>query len=287
MTDACKDEGSVLTFVANVSDKHNLSYIKDAFQIMPSTLNFMTDRVINQYVKSSLPLLLIHINYITNVWSDTAIERGSTVRLSLRQYVKLAQLLGTRNILVHLPSSLSEWNRIDIGFKVLKDELLDVGMVAHLEIPAFSKSLEIDIDIYFDTICKYIDAVSGHSGEKSTTDYNQCIYPSNCFLVMDTAHLHANHCGGIAGTIRKYIHRIWYVHLNGNKNMPGKKDYHVPIFHSENKIKQWESVCREIALLKVVCVAEVTHSGKSWEEWTQFASAYGFRVVDKNTAWNI
>ena len=69
------------------------------------------------------------------MFSSNALEKESNIRFSSRQYKKLAKKIGTKNILIHLPSSLSEWKNFEFGFQVIVDELMrDEDIIIHFEI---------------------------------------------------------------------------------------------------------------------------------------------------------
>ena len=235
------------------------------------------------------------MNYITHVFSSKAVTNDSSVRHSLRMYVKLANILGTKDILIHLPASVDEWNNLAFGLGVIKDEIIDRGCVIHLEIPSWSK----DLLAHFNAVkggdpiaymTDYLDAVLDYCEE-----FNEGTY----MLVPDTAHLWANGCvkfEHFEHVLLGYSQYIKYIHLNGNLVDPFKMDTHTPIFDSKyNKLSNVTghngtlsiAVAEMCAQMGVICIAEITKYGLSWDEWTKSASDHGFDIVEFNDMYTI
>lgn len=277
---------SILSFNLSVSDKHNISTITDPFQIMPATQNHISDKTLTTYDKHSNPNILMHMNYITHVFSDKAVMNDSTVRYSIRQYVKLGNILGTKNILIHTPYTPDEWKNLSFGMQVIKDEICDKGFIVHLEIPAWSKDM-ITLMKARDgdpvkIISSYLDTIFEYCSE----------FPKNSYrFVPDTAHMWANGC--VKGShfiqiLEKYKDLIDYIHLNGNINPPFKMDTHAPIFDVDcNKITCWEEIVKHCSTMGVTCIAEVTKYGLEWIEWASLAVDYGFKIVKFNEKYTI
>ena len=140
---------SILTFNFSVANRKLLSEYHEPFQIMPATQNLVQDKDIEKYVDISNPNILIHMNYITRMFSSKALEKGTMIRHSLRQYHKLADKIGTKDILIHMPQSLMEWNNFELGFRSIYEELIkDTDLVIHFEITAWSK----DLHTFFETL---------------------------------------------------------------------------------------------------------------------------------------
>lgn len=274
---------SVLTFNASVSDKTLLSRITSPFQIMPSTRTNLTDRQIASYNGISNDSILIHVNYITRVFRHVAIEKGSLARRSLKQYVQLAKRIGTTHILVHLPSTVDEYNEAEFGFSVLDHELANEGFTIHLEVPSWSKDLTKLLQQNMsdakpvEVMMRYIDDMLGYVSVIGDESYR---------LVIDTAHLHANGCDAdaIVEIIEKYRDRMQFMHLNGNMRPMWTSDTHVPMFSGANRMIGWERVSECCAKAGVVCVAEVTKNGASWNEWEEYAKRFGFELVKESDA---
>jgi len=174
---------SILTFNCSVSDKNNLTTITDPYQIMPATQNMISDKTISNYPTNySNENLLLHMNYITRIFKSSAIEYNSRERYSLKQYVKLAKRLGTKDILIHMPCSRDELNNLGNGFKLIQDEIIKQGMNIHLEITAWNKDLMAELDIKHNDakeyICNYLTEIIKY--------YDVLRAPEQCFIVIDT-----------------------------------------------------------------------------------------------------
>lgn len=270
---------SILTFNLSVVDKKNITSINEPFQIMPSTRNMLSDKTISAYPKCNNDKIIIHMNYITRVFKKDALENDSSERYSLRQHVKLANKLGTKNILIHMPSNENELSNLGAGFKVMYDELVAKGLIVHLEIASWSKSLMNTLEIQKgdpkEYVTNFITKVVG---------YMNAFPPNSFYIVMDTAHLFANGCE-VDDTIyimNKFKDRCKYMHLNGNVNGKFTTDSHTPMFASNNKIKDWDKLSKFCASLNIVCIAEVTKYGAKWDEWEKYARDNGFALVKYN-----
>lgn len=277
----------------SVQNKENVASTNAPFQIMPATQNMLSDKTILSYPVGHNPSLLLHMNYITRIFSDKAIINDSTARFSLRQYVKLAKRLGTKNILIHLPYTATEWSNIEFGLQLIKDEIIDNDCIAHLEIPAWSKDLFalFDIPIYknkekanpVDYISDYFDVVLEYCNEFPPDSYK---------LVPDTAHMWSNGCTTFEHfkqLLIKYSPYIEYVHLNGNINPPFKMDSHVPIFDdgTYNKITCSKEIVELVAEMNVICVAEVTNYTLEWNQWKDCAKDYDLDIVEYNSMYAV
>lgn len=273
---------SILTFNASVSDKETIASLKTPFQIMPATTNFISEKSLSAYRKANNPNILCHMNYITHVFSDKAVINDSQVRHSLRMYVRLAGILGTKDILIHMPYTESEWQNLPFGMSVIKDEICCKGCVVHLEIPAWSKGLLEELKITRESDPKeymktYVDTVLSYCSEFPEDSYK---------IVPDTAHMWSDGCKTMEDFVYLldlYKQNIKYIHLNGNSNPIFKMDIHTTIFDTEyNKIPFAMDLARHCVGMGVICVAEVTKHGDEWNEWKKFADRVGFELVERD-----
>lgn len=278
---------SILTFNLSVNDKQNVSAINEPFQIMPTTNNHISEKSLQTYQKANNPNIVCHMNYITHVFSDSAIYNDGTVRYSLRQYVKLAQKLGTNDILIHMPYSKSEWDNLSFGISVINDEICKKGLIVHFEIPAWTKDLQLELNANKDSdpiqyISDYLDEILKYCAE---------LDGGNFAFVFDTAHMFSNGCvkyEQFETLFNKYKQYMKYCHLNGNINPPFKMDNHVPIFDEHNsKIKCWRDISKLVTKLQIICVAEITKLGADWQEWQDYAKQFGFKLVEFNDYYSI
>lgn len=274
---------TVLTFNLSVTDKDNIASVSEPFQMMPATRTIMSDKQIEAYKNAANDKIILHMNYVTRVFKPEAIEVESKERYSLRQYVKLATKLGTRNILLHLPCSSSEMSNLGIGMKVMHDEIIRKNMILHLEIPSWTKEYIKDLGLNASS--------SEVNGTEAVIDYLTKVlkiiesFPKDsCFIVLDTAHMFANGCEAddMIKIVQKFRPFMRYLHLNGNVNYKFTSDSHVPMFSAKNKIKNFEGMCSAIASEGLICVAEVTKEGGEWKDWEEFAEKFGFRLVKFN-----
>lgn len=269
---------SLLTFNASVANKKVISDLSDSsFQIMASTRNYLTTQTINSYPKTSNPNLLLHMNYITRPFNNNAIEADSRERVSLRQYAKLAERVGTKDILIHMPTNPTEYKNIAQGLSVIGDELLSKGLIVHLEIAPWTQEMITLKKIrnnknVVSYISAFVDEIISHFSH----------YPKNSLrIVFDTAHLYALGAESADQIVlyRKYRQWMKYAHLNGNVNNKLTSDSHAPIMSDKSKLKDWEKLCECLAHLGLICVAEITKFGKEWSEWENFAKRFGFDLV--------
>ena len=254
----------------------------EPFQIMPSTRTVLSDKSINSYPKCNNENILIHMNYITKVFKNEAIENNSFERISLRQHVKLARKLGTKNILIHMPSNENELNNLGVGFKVMYDELISNGMIVHLEIASWSKQLisKLTKDTQpKEYVTNFITKILSFMNTFAYNDFH---------IVIDTAHLHANGCDedDMEYIIMKFKDKIKYIHFNGNINNKFTCDSHTAMFANNNKIKNWQKLSEFCAKLNKICIAEITKTGSEWNEWVNYANEYGFKLVEYNNKYS-
>lgn len=267
---------SYLTFNFSVSNKKKLAGYQEPFQIMPATINYIKNSDINSYENINNPLILIHMNYITRMFSANGLEKDSMIRYSLSQYGKLADKIGTKNILIHLPKTYQEWENFILGYKIIHDELISKGYKIHFEITAWSKDLHSHFGKNEDRMTA-IDKYFGKLLEISES------YGDSVFIVIDTAHMFSNGCDEecIIKAIEKYNKWIEYIHLNGNCRPMWTSDSHVPIFSSESNMS-YDKLSKYVATLGKVCICEITKERNSNEKWKEYAAKYGFKLVDDN-----
>ncbi len=274
---------SILTFNASVTNRKVVTEITSPFQIMPSTRTHLSDATIASYPVSNNENLLIHMNYITRPFGDNAIESDSRVRYSFRQYCKLIKRLNTKDLLIHMPCSLSELRNLNEGLMIIYDELCKNGVHVHLEIAPWNQEIikhfnltrENSLDVMRNFINQILDA---------------CAQFGDCFsIVLDTAHLFANGCDveKQLTLFREYREHMKYAHLNGNINRMFTSDSHVPIWHDSNKIKDWELLSSELSKLNLICIAEITKLGRNYDDWEDYALGYGFDIVPFHGALSI
>lgn len=269
------NRSSILTFNASVSNKKVIKDMeKVPYQIMASTRNYLTSAAVLNYPETYNPNLLLHMNYITRPFNDNAIETNSRERASLRQYAKLAKRTGTKDILIHMPSNLTEYMNMAQGLRVIGDELIKQDLICHLEIEPWTLELQSHLKLKDNpqVISEFIDRIISRFSK----------FPKGSFsIVLDTAHLFALGCDADEQIklFHKYRSLMKYCHLNGDINPKYSSDSHVPIMSSKNKMTDWVKLSAEIAKLGLICVAEITKYGKQWNEWEDYAKRFNFDLI--------
>ena len=286
---------AVLTFTMSVADKKvfkDTYFQNEWYQIMPSTSLVLTESAIDNYPKISNPKILIHMNYLTHCFSEEAIEKNSKARYSLKLYNKLADKLGTKNILIHMPSSLDEFKHLDYGLNIINEELIRHGKILQFEITSWSKTLQnyfklreaYDEDLKAKgeyhthtttTIQKYIDMLISRIEKIDGFKFQ---------IVFDTAHLYSIGLDGhdMVLLMKPYIEfgMCTYVHLNGNTKPKFSTDTHTGIFGKDNKfIDTMHHISKYCSENKLICVIESTQVGYSWEIYEKFAKTFNYRLV--------
>ena len=266
---------SILTFNFSVAKKKKLADYKEPFQIMPATVNYVKDSDIDKYKNISNNNIIIHLNYVTRMFSSNGLEKDSTIRYSLRQYAKLADKIGTKDILIHMPKSLQEWNNFILGYKIIHDELLSKGYNIHFEITAWTKDLHEEFGKETNRISvvkNYYDVLFDAAKSYGDTKY--------VYVVIDTAHMFSNGCteNDIIQILKEYDDKIKYIHWNGNLNKMFSSDSHVPIFDTQSKMS-YDKISTYVAKLDKICVCEITKEDAPKSEWERYANRYGFHLV--------
>jgi endonuclease IV len=243
---------------------------------MPCTTQYLNERMIENYYETCNENIMIHVSYVVKIYNP---DTSDTQRSLLRQYKNLAMKLGTKNILIHLPSSKKEFENLEYGIKLIKDELTDKGIIVHFEQPAWTKDL-----------LKYIK-----SQELETDLNNNVFYFEQCLnhittlknwrIVLDTAHMFSN--GLETNTMIKlfetYDDKIEYVHLNGNEHPQYSTDSHVPIFAKNNLIKNTKILLQYLAKKNKILICEVTKKNGNWDDWVNLVEEFGFNLVEHNS----
>lgn len=271
----------MLSFNVSVSgkNKNELTKLNDyPFQIMPSGTSRLSTNVISQFPQLNNNKILIHVSYITRPFALYESQKQEfMVRCNLDYYGRLAERLGTKNILIHLPSNINEMKYFDIGINTIIDELIKKHNInVHLEVPVFSselrKHLDIDKDNAYDILINIIDAYF----EQIPKQYKRFFK-----LTPDTAHLYSNGVDGseIVKFMKYYDDIIEFVHLNGNKNTIFTSDRHVPIYMENNKIKDVDKIMTYLSKTDFYIITENSTTKGTYKEWTKFCEKYNIKIV--------
>ena len=268
---------ATLTFNLSTKNKKIFDeeyFQKEYYQIMPSTQRVLTMSTIDSYPQINNPNILIHMNYITYVFNAKSIENTSIARRSLQMYNRLADKLGTKNILIHMPKSKKEFEYLKFGLQVIYDELISKGKTLQFEIVPWDKELQELFNLRDDpikAIKRFLNIIIKNSFDK------------NFNIVFDTAHLHALGLDGnsMCKLIDHYLKYVSYIHLNGNMNSMFTSDKHAIIFSNANKfVNSIDPIVRYCSEHKLVCVMEITQERTKYENYKIFANRYGFRLVN-------
>jgi hypothetical protein len=266
---------SILTFNASVSNKKRLSEMNFPFQIMPATVNSITNNSINQYVGIDNQNILIHLSYTIRPFNPLSYQE-----LALDIYGKLASKINTKHILIHLPESKNEFINLSAGMEVIYKELIMKGFIIHLEIPAWSKSLHGYFIEKETMMLDYLDPI---------LDIIDLLPKDSCYICFDTAHLHS--IGLEADEMIKLIDKnkryVKFIHFNGNSELKHTNDKHCPIFFPQNRIKGWKELSKYLGESSFICIAENTKVNAKYSEWETFAKEFSFNIVPFNESLSI
>lgn len=141
---------SILTFNASTTNRKQLSLIKCPFQIMPGGRSALTSADVEKFIETNNPDILIHSSYITRPFG----KAGPITEMNLENYVELGKRLGTKDILIHMPTSKQEYDNFQRGLGMLIDVVIKKGFNVHLEITAFAKDLRSKLELCLEELPK-------------------------------------------------------------------------------------------------------------------------------------
>lgn len=141
---------SILTFNASTTNRKQLSLIECPFQIMPGGRSALTSADVEKFIETNNPDILIHSSYITRPFG----KAGPITEMNLENYVELGKRLGTKDILIHMPTSKQEYDNFQRGLGMLIDLVIKKGFNVHLEITAFAKDLRSKLELCLEELPK-------------------------------------------------------------------------------------------------------------------------------------
>lgn len=150
---------SILTFNASTTNRKQLSLIECPFQIMPGGRSALTSADVERFIETNNPDILIHSSYITRPFG----KAGPITEMNLENYVELGKRLGTKDILIHMPTSKQEYDQFQRGLDMLIDLVIKKGFNVHLEITAFAKDLRSKLELCLKELSK--DKLTKHLNE--------------------------------------------------------------------------------------------------------------------------
>ena len=161
-----------------------MSEINGPFQIMPGGRGVLSNSVAASFPDIDNPGVIIHISYITRPFTD---EPSAVTKTNLRNYAVVCEHLNTKNILIHMPSNVSEYENYDIGLELIIEYVCKKGLICHLETNPltmeFIRYYDINDENMVEKYIEYTDELLAQIPKK---------YKSSFKIVVDTAHLFAN-----------------------------------------------------------------------------------------------
>ena len=273
---------SILSFNANTNDKNIFRDLTNHLQIMPGGRSSLSTATVNSFPMVKNPNILIHASYITRPFTE---DPSFVTITNLKNYVSLGKRLGTKHILIHMPSNVNEFNNYNVGLQIIIETICEKDMLCHFEVNPLSRELrellgitrENEIEKYYE----YTDEILKAIPKK---------YKNNFRIVIDTAHLFANGFTGkdMIPYIDKYKDMIEFIHFNGNKSsISNSKDKHIPMYKSGNNIKEVKELTTYISSLKKLLIAEDSTERGTYDEWKKFCETYDIKIVPFDSHYSI
>ena len=271
----------MLSFNASTTDREALSKINEPYQILPGGRSSFQAKDVATFIESDNPNVLIHASYITRPFKE---DISNVTRINLRNYVALAKRIGTRDILIHMPSNVLEYEEYAFGIDSIIEFIIKNDCVCHLETNPISKELQTYLEMNRSNAVSiynnYTDALLDIIPER---------YADKFFICVDTAHLFANgfNTESMIKYIKKYKHMIKYIHFNGNMNAMFTKDKHVPMYRSDNRIDDVDALTKYCVKTKKILIAEDSTEKGSYDDWVKFCDEYKISIVKFNEVYSI
>lgn len=265
---------SILTFNTATSDKNKLFKLGNIpFQIMPGGRSSLSTDDISKFKNMENENILIHASYITRPFNS---EVSNITKINLRNYTILASKLGTKDVLIHMPSSLLELKNFSNGIETIYQNVIRNNCICHLETNPLTKELikllKIDKSNAFEIYSNYTNALWQSIPEKIKPYFR---------IVVDTAHLYAN---GLTPTqmikfIDNWKDQIKYIHFNGNGNSIFTRDLHVPMYSDKNKFDDITELSNYVAKNKFILIAEDSTIKGTYDDWKSYCDKYKINLV--------
>lgn len=268
----------MITFNASTSDRDAL-IIDEPYQIMPGGRSACPQSVVDSMPTMSNPNVLLHASYVTKVFRA---EPTPVVRMNIRNYVKIAHKLGTRDILIHFPEGYADHRDFVHGVSLLLSEMDDC--LIHFEVAPLYQDIRKRFDMNKDNGPEvYLQLVATWLRQIPRDQFHRFR------MVVDTAHLYCN--GYSVDDQIKFIERfkpmIKYIHLNGCQTAQFTRDKHIPMYSPDNRIDDWDKLMRYIATIDKILIVEDSNTAGDYDEWKRFASRYGLKIVQNRSIYSI
>ena len=275
----------ILSFNVSTSDKENLKNIDGPFQIMPGGRATLSYKMIDQFPVMTNDRILIHANYLTRPFT---FEPSFLTKTNLSNYAILAKKLGTKNILIHMPSNVKEYENYNIGLQLIIEKIIKEGCLCHLEVNPISIELRKYLDMKSDDASnlrekyyEYIDWILAGIPIR---------YKDKFRIVIDTAHMFSNGFNGLdmIAFIKKYLQYVDFIHFNGTKAIfANTKDLHIPMYLPMNKIENVDELVTYISQTGKILIAEDSTEKGTYVDWCKFCKKYGIKIVKENEMMSI
>ena len=271
----------MLSFNASTVDREALGKITEPYQILPGGRSVFQAKDVATFVACDNANVLIHSSYITRPWKE---DISNVTRINLRNYAALAKRIGTKDILIHMPSNVQEYDEAAFGIEAIIEYVINNDCYCHLETNPMSKELRTKLKVTKETAVK------------ETYDMTEMLlglvpkkYRDSFFICVDTAHLFANgfDTEHMIEYIEKYKPIIKYIHFNGNKNPMFTSDKHVPMYRSDNKIDDADKLTSYCSKIKKILIAEDSTEKGTYDEWKRYCEKYGIGIVAYDDVYSI
>ena len=190
------------------------------YQIIPATKGYLNIKNVKSYKKKHNPGIIIHFNYLLRPFTQLTKSHEQ-----LYMYVQLANRLGSKHLLCHLPNTLMEFQNFEKGYHCLIDSIYGELL---LEIPSWQKSLiDTFTGTYRENILKYFQPLLELLKKEDKP----------VKIILDTAHLYNNGCTSLEdfrytmNILRGFLSD--YIHFNGNQKEPYTNDKHIAFFNQD------------------------------------------------------
>ena len=271
----------MLSFNASTVDREALASIHEPYQILPGGRSSFQAKDATTFKEGKNENVLIHASYITRPFKE---DVSNVTRINLRNYATLAKRIGTKDILIHMPSNITEYEEFAFGVDAIIEYVIKNDCVCHLENNPLSKELQ-----------KYLK-MDRSNAVKVYNEYTEQLikilpprYADKFYICVDTAHLFANgfNTDAMIDYIKKYNKLIKYIHFNGNMNPMFTKDKHVPMYRSDNRIDKVDELTKYCASTKKILIAEDSTEKGTYDDWCKYCSKYGISIVKFNSLYSI
>ena len=271
----------MLSFNASTIDREALSKITNPYQILPGGRSSFQAKDVATFIEGKNENVLIHSSYITRPFKE---DISNVTRINLRNYAELAKRIGTKDILVHMPSNVLEYEEYAFGINAIIEYVIKNGCVCHLETNPLSRELQTFLEMNRENAVSVYTSYTDSLLEIIPTKYRDYFY-----VCVDTAHLFANGFDGLSMIkyIDKYKHKVKYIHFNGNMNSMFTKDKHVPMYRLDNKIDNVDKLTSFCSSLKKILIVEDSTEKGSYDDWKAFCDKYKIRLVAFNDVYSI